>query len=76
MPWISKLQTVFRIAKLRRKVDQSLQYVCLPIIPNPKPLIKHDMVKVTSHTKLVQKTDIDDYNALNINVPKPMKLFD
>ena len=51
MPWIHDSKTVFRLAKFHRKVDRSAQYVCLPTMSNPKPLLKHDMTKVSPLNK-------------------------
>ena len=36
-------KTVFIITKFHLEAGRLSQYVCLPTIPNPKPLLKHDM---------------------------------
>ena len=46
MPGFHDFKTVFRIFKFHRKVGCSSQYVCLPTIQNPKPLLKHNTTKV------------------------------
>ena len=42
-----------KIAKFHQEVGRSSQYVYQPIIPKPKPLLKHD----TSQSPLSQKQE-------------------
>ena len=46
-PGVHDSEADFRIAKFYRKVGRSSQYVGLPTIPNPKPLLKHVVTKVS-----------------------------
>ena len=40
-PGFLEPKTVLEIAKFQREVGRSSQYVCLPTIPNPDPLLKY-----------------------------------
>ena len=48
-PGFQDSKTVFRLAKFHWEVGRSAQYVCLPTILCPKPLLKpdDDMTKVS-----------------------------
>ena len=46
-PGFHDSKLVFLIAKFHQEVGSSSKYVCLPTIPNPKPPLKHDVIKVS-----------------------------
>ena len=48
MGGVKQILSVFRVNKFHQEVGRSSQYVCLLTFPNPKPLLKHDMTKVST----------------------------